>query len=332
MIEYIAKRVLLLIPVMTVISIVIFVVIQLPPGDYLTNYIANLEQQGIDVTESEAASLRRTYGLDQGIAEQYFRWISNIILHGDFGRSFAWNKPVSALLWERVPLTIIISLITTIFIYAVSIPIGIYTATHKYSFFDYFWTFIGFIGLSVPGFLLALLIIWWTYSIFGISISGLFSQEYIAEPWSIGKVFDMLKRIWFPIIIIGMSGTAGLIRVMRGNLLDELQKQYVTTARAKGVPEKTVLYRYPVRIAVNPIVSTVGWVLPSVVGGEVLVSIVLNLPTTGPVLLKAVMFQDMYLAGSITLILSLLTVIGTLIADILLVWIDPRIRFSGLEK
>mgnify|MGYP001244074533 FL=1 len=332
MIEYIAKRVLLLIPVMTVISIVIFVVIQLPPGDYLTNYIANLEQQGIDVSESEAASLRRTYGLDQGIAEQYFRWISNIILHGDFGRSFAWNKPVSALLWERVPLTIIISLITTIFIYAVSIPIGIYTATHKYSFFDYFWTFIGFIGLSVPGFLLALLIIWWTYSIFGISISGLFSQEYIAEPWSIGKVFDMLKRIWFPIIIIGMSGTAGLIRVMRGNLLDELQKQYVTTARAKGVPEKTVLYRYPVRIAVNPIVSTVGWVLPSVVGGEVLVSIVLNLPTTGPVLLKAVMFQDMYLAGSITLILSLLTVIGTLIADILLVWIDPRIRFSGLEK
>lgn len=332
MIEYIAKRVLLLIPVMTVISIVIFVVIQLPPGDYLTNYIANLEQQGIDVSESEAASLRRTYGLDQGIAEQYFRWISNIILHGDFGRSFAWNKPVSALLWERVPLTIIISLITTIFIYAVSIPIGIYTATHKYSFFDYFWTFIGFIGLSVPGFLLALLIIWWTYSIFGISISGLFSQEYIAEPWSIRKVFDMLKRIWFPIIIIGMSGTAGLIRVMRGNLLDELQKQYVTTARAKGVPEKTVLYRYPVRIAVNPIVSTVGWVLPSVVGGEVLVSIVLNLPTTGPVLLKAVMFQDMYLAGSITLILSLLTVIGTLIADILLVWIDPRIRFSGLEK
>ena len=332
MIEYIVKRVLLLIPVMTVISIVIFFVIQLPPGDYLTNYIANLEQQGIDVTESEAASLRRTYGLDQGIAEQYFRWISNIILHGDFGRSFAWNKPVSALLWERVPLTIIISLITTIFIYAVSIPIGIYTATHKYSFFDYFWTFIGFIGLSVPGFLLALLIIWWTYSIFGISISGLFSQEYIAEPWSIGKVFDMLKRIWFPIIIIGMSGTAGLIRVMRGNLLDELQKQYVTTARAKGVPEKTVLYRYPVRIAVNPIVSTVGWVLPSVVGGEVLVSIVLNLPTTGPVLLKAVMFQDMYLAGSITLILSLLTVIGTLIADILLVWIDPRIRFSGLEK
>ena len=332
MIEYIVKRVLLLIPVMTVISIVIFVVIQLPPGDYLTNYIANLEQQGIDVSESEAASLRRTYGLDQGIAEQYFRWISNIILHGDFGRSFAWNKPVSALLWERVPLTVIISLITTIFIYAVSIPIGIYTATHKYSFFDYFWTFIGFIGLSVPGFLLALLIIWWTYSIFGISISGLFSQEYIAEPWSIGKVFDMLKRIWFPIIIIGMSGTAGLIRVMRGNLLDELQKQYVTTARAKGVPEKTVLYRYPVRIAVNPIVSTVGWVLPSVVGGEVLVSIVLNLPTTGPVLLKAVMFQDMYLAGSITLILSLLTVIGTLIADILLVWIDPRIRFSGLEK
>lgn len=332
MIEYIIKRILLLVPVMTVISIVIFFIIQLPPGDYLTSYIANLEQQGIDVTESEAASLRRTYGLDKGIAEQYLQWITNILTRGDFGRSFAWNMPVSALLWDRVPLTIGISLVTTIFIFAVSIPIGIYAATHKYSFFDYFWTFIGFIGLSIPGFLLALVIIWWTYMIFGVSISGLFSQEYIAEPWSIWKFFDMLKRIWFPIIIIGMAGTAGLIRVMRGNLLDELQKQYVTTARAKGVPEKTLLYRYPVRIAVNPIVSTVGWVLPAVVGGEVLVSIVLNLPTTGPVLLKAVMFQDMYLAGSITLILSILTVIGTLIADILLVWIDPRIRFGGLEK
>ena len=332
MLEYILKRILLLFPVMAVISIVIFFIIQLPPGDYLSSYIANLEQQGIEVTDSEAASLRRTYGLDKNILEQYFQWISNIVTRGDFGRSFAWNKPVSALLIERVPMTIGISLATTIFIYMVSIPIGIYAATHQYSFFDYFWTFVGFIGLSVPGFLLALVVIWWTYIIFGVSISGLFSQEYIAEPWSIGKFIDMLKRIWFPILIIGMAGTAGLIRVMRGNLLDELKKQYVTTARAKGVPENTVLYRYPVRIAVNPIISTVGWVLPAVVGGEVLVSIVLNLPTTGPVLLKAVMFQDMYLAGSITLILSFLTVIGTLIADILLVWIDPRIRFGGLEK
>ena len=332
MLEYILKRILLLFPVMAVISIVIFFIIQLPPGVYLSSYIANLEQQGIEVTDSEAASLRRTYGLDKNIVEQYFQWISNIVTRGDFGRSFAWNKPVSALLIERVPMTIGISLATTIFIYMVSIPIGIYAATHQYSFFDYFWTFVGFIGLSVPGFLLALVVIWWTYIIFGVSISGLFSQEYIAEPWSIGKFFDMLTRIWFPIIIIGMAGTAGLIRVMRGNLLDELKKQYVTTARAKGVPENTVLYRYPVRIAVNPIISTVGWVLPAVVGGQVLVSIVLNLPTTGPVLLKAVMFQDMYLAGSITLILSFLTVIGTLIADILLVWIDPRIRFGGLEK
>jgi peptide/nickel transport system permease protein len=200
MLEYILKRILLLFPVMAVISIVIFFIIQLPPGDYLSSYIANLEQQGIEVTDSEAASLRRTYGLDKNIVEQYFQWISNIVTRGDFGRSFAWNKPVSALLKERVPMTIGISLATTIFIYMVSIPIGIYAATHQYSFFDYFWTFVGFIGLSVPGFLLALVVIWWTYIIFGVSISGLFSQEYIAEPWSIGKFIDMLKRIWFPML------------------------------------------------------------------------------------------------------------------------------------
>lgn len=332
MIGYILRRLLLLIPVLFVISIVVFVIIQLPPGDYLTTYITRLEASGVQVTEDQAAALSRQYGLDLPIYGQYFRWISNILLKGDFGRSFNWDKPVSELLIERVPLTMAVSLATTVFVFAVSIPIGIYSAAHKYSFFDYFFTFLGFIGLSVPGFLLALVLMWSIYSVFDISVGGLFSPEYADAPWGVGKVLDLIAHMWFPMIIIGMSGTAGLIRVMRGNLLDELQKQYVITARAKGVPERQVLFRYPVRIAVNPIVSTIGWILPSIVGGEVLVSIVLNLQTTGPVLLQAVLFQDMYLAGSITLILSILTVVGTLIADILLVWLDPRIRYGGLNE
>lgn len=332
MLGYIIRRLILLIPVLAVISVVIFMIIQLPPGDYLTTYITRLEASGVRVTEDQAAALKRQYGLDLPIYGQYMRWISNILLKGDFGRSFNWDKPVSELLVERIPLTMAISLATTLFVFAVAIPIGIFSATHKYSIFDYFFTFIGFIGLSVPGFLLALVLMWSIYSAFDISVGGLFSPEYADAPWGAGKVLNLLTRIWFPMIIIGMSGTAGLIRVMRGNLLDELQKQYVITARAKGVPERTVLFRYPVRIAVNPIISTIGWILPSIVGGEVLVSIVLNLQTTGPVLLQAVLFQDMYLAGSIILILSVLTVIGTLIADILLVWLDPRIRYGGLGE
>ena len=332
MLVYIARRLLLLIPVIIVISVVIFVIIQLPPGDYLTSYINNLKNSGIEVSESQAISLKRQYGLDEPIYTQYYLWMKNMLLYGDFGRSFQWNKPVKTILLERIPLTMGVSLATTLFVFLVSIPIGIYSATHKYSFFDYTFTFIGFIGLSVPGFLLALVLMWMIYSLTGATVSGLFSAEYADAPWSLAKLLNLLSRIWFPMIIIGMSGTAGLIRVMRGNLLDELQKQYVITARAKGLPEREVLFRYPVRIAVNPIISTIGWVLPSIVGGEVLVSIVLNLQTTGPVLLQAVRFQDMYLAGSITLILSVLTIIGTLIGDILLVWLDPRIRFGKVGE
>lgn len=332
MLAYIARRLVLLIPVLLVISVVIFLIIQLPPGDYLTTYINNLKNSGIEVSESQAESLKQQYGLDQPIQAQYFMWIKNMILYGDFGRSFQWNKPVKAILLERVPLTMAISLTTTLFVFAVSIPIGIYSATHKYSPFDYVFTFIGFIGLSVPGFLLALVLMWVIYNLTGAMVSGLFSVQYADAPWSLAKLGNLLSRIWFPMIIIGMSSTAGLIRVMRGNLLDELQKQYVVTARAKGLPEREVLFRYPVRIAVNPIISTIGWILPSIVGGEVLVSIVLNLQTTGPVLLQAVRFQDMFLAGSITLILSLLTIIGTLIGDILLVWLDPRIRFGKVGE
>ncbi len=332
MLAYIARRLVLLIPVVFVISIVVFLIIQLPPGDYLTTYIENLRTSGIEVSASQAESLKRMYGLDQPIYTQYFIWMKNMILNGDFGRSFQWNKPVKEILLERIPLTMGVSLATTLFVFLLAIPIGIYSATHKYSPFDYAFTFVGFIGLSVPGFLLALVLMWGIYNLTGATVSGLFSAQYADAPWNLAKFGNLLSRIWFPMIIIGMSGTAGLIRVMRGNLLDELQKQYVVTARAKGVPERTVLFRYPVRIAVNPIISTIGWILPSIVGGEVLVSIVLNLQTTGPVLLQAVRFQDMYLAGSITLLLSILTIVGTLIADILLVWLDPRIRFGKVGE
>lgn len=332
MIGYIFRRLLQLIPMLLAISIVIFFIIQLPPGDYLTTYITRLQASGVKVTEDQALALARQYGLDKPIYGQYLTWISNILLRGDFGRSFSWNKPVSDLLIERVPMTMVVSLVTTVFVFAVSIPIGVYSAVRKYSFFDYLFTFLGFFGLSVPGFLLALVLIWGIYSFFGISVGGLFSAQYADAPWSAGKVLDLISHMFFPIFIIGMSGTASLIRVMRGNLLDELPKQYVITARAKGVPERQVLSRYPVRIAVNPIISTIGWILPSIVGGEVLVSIVLNLPTTGPVLLQAVLYQDMYLAGGITLLLSVLTVVGTLLADILLVWVDPRIRYGGLSE
>jgi peptide/nickel transport system permease protein len=332
MLSYILRRLILLVPVLIVISVVVFVIIQLPPGDYLTTYIEQLRQSGIELSEDHAEALRRQYGLDKPIYHQYLIWISNILLRGDFGRSFGWNKPVKAVLLERIPMTIGVSLASTLFVFAVAVPIGIYSATHKYSVFDYFFTFIGFIGLSVPGFLLALVLMWLLYSLWGIQVGGLFSPEFVGAPWSLAKLLNLLSRIWFPMIIIGMSGTASIIRVMRGNLLDELQKQYVVTARAKGLRERTVLFRYPVRLAINPIVSTIGWILPAIVSGEVLVSIVLSLQTIGPVLLRAVQTQDMYLAGSIALILSLLTVIGTLLADILLVWLDPRIRFGGMGE
>jgi peptide/nickel transport system permease protein len=290
-----------------------------------------LERQGFEIREEEIANLKRLYGLDKPMYVQYFIWMKNL-LSGNLGTSLQWNKPVKEILKQRLPLTILVSLLTTIFVWSVSIPIGIYSAIHQYSLFDYIFTFIGFIGLSVPGFLLALIFLWFFFSRFGIAMTGLFSPEFINAPWSIARVIDMLKHLWFPVIIIGMSGTAGLIRTMRGNLLDELRKQYVITARAKGVPERKLIFKYPVRLAINPLISTIGWMLPGIVSGETLVSIVLNIQTIGPLLLGAVMSQDMYLAGSITMILSFLTMIGTLISDILLAWVDPRIRYGRLEE
>ena len=332
MTAYIARRVLFLFPMLFVISAVVFWIIQLPPGDFMSTYIANLESSGIEVSDELATTLRRQYGLDRPITYQYFYWIRNIVTEGDWGRSFSWNKPVADILAERVPLTVAVSLTSTIFVFVMAIPIGIFSATNQYSLFDYFFTFMGFVGVSIPPFMLALILMWGMFTLFNWSVGGLFSPEYIDAPWSVARVLDLMSRIWFPVVLIGLSGTAGLMRVMRGNLLDELRKQYVVTARAKGIPEMRVLFYYPVKIAINPVISTIGWILPGIVAGEVLVSIVLNLQTTGPVLFDALLSQDMYLAGSITLILSLLVIFGNLIADLLLVWVDPRIRFGNVEE
>ncbi len=332
MLSYIIRRVLILIPLLFVLSIVSFIIIQLPPGSFLETYISTLVLSGTQVSDAEIARLVKLYDLDKPVYVQYFTWIKNIILHGDLGRSFQWNRPVTELISERIGLTMLISILTMIFTWIIAIPVGIYSALHQYSLFDYFFTFLGFIGLALPGFLVALLVVWGAFSIFGVSVTGLFSAEFANAPWSWAKVLDMLKHIWVPMVILGISGTAGLIRTMRGNLLDELGKQYVVVARAKGLPERELIFKYPVRMAVNPLVSTIGWMLPGIVGGEVIVSIVLNIPTTGPLLYGALQSQDMYLAGSFILILSTLTVIGTLISDILLAWLDPRIRYGGMQE
>jgi len=310
------------------VSVVVFIIIQLPPGDYLTSYITTLELKGTEVSEAQIAILKEQYGLDLPLYQQYVKWIWRIF-HGDFGRSFQYGwRPVSELLAERLPLTVMISLFTLIFTYAVAIPIGIYSATHQYSLGDYTFTVIGLGGLATPNFLLALMLMFIFYRYFGLSIGGLFSPRYLMEPWSLDKFLDMLKHLPIPIIVIGTAGTAGLIRVMRNCLLDELRRQYVITARAKGVSERTLLFKYPVRVAINPIISTIGWTLPAIVSGETITAIVLNLPTTGPLLFRALRIQDMYLAGSTVMFLTFLTVIGTLISDILLVWVDPRIRYE----
>jgi peptide/nickel transport system permease protein len=331
MLQYIVHRVLQFIPLLVTISVLTFAIIELPPGDWLTMHIMALEQQGTKISQEEIQRLSMQYGLDRPLHMRYLRWIWNIVRYGNFGRSFQWGQPVSEVIGERLMLTIMMSLVTLLFVWAVAIPIGIYAATHQYSIFDYVLTFVGFIGMSVPSFLLALVLMYFSFAYLNISVTGLFSPDFAEAPWSWAKIWDMLQRLWVPVLVIGTAGTASLIRVMRGTLLDELRKQYVTTARAKGLAERKLLLKYPVRIAINPMISTIGWLLPSIVSGSAIVSIVLNLPTTGPVLLRALMHQDMYLAGSFILILSTLTITGTLISDILLAVVDPRIRYGGIR-
>lgn len=327
MLSYIIRRLLYMIVILLVVSVVSFILIQLPPGDFLTNYVTRLRVSGTYVDKAMIAALTKRYGLDLPLYQKYFKWMGRIF-HGDFGMSFTWNKPVSELLAERLPLTAMVSLFSLILAYIVAIPIGIYSATRQYSIGDYIFTGVGFAGLAIPNFLLALILMIIFYKYFGFSIGGLFSPQFLGASWSIDKFVNMLKHLPAPIIVIGTAGTASLIRIMRGCLLDELQKQYVITARAKGVGERALLFKYPVRLAINPIVSTIGWILPAIVSGETITAIVLGLPTMGPLLFGSLMRQDMYLAGSIVMILSFLTVIGTLISDILLAWIDPRIRYE----
>jgi peptide/nickel transport system permease protein len=329
MLSYIIYRLFQLVPLLLLISVLTFAIIELPPGDYLSMYIIRLEQSGTRISEEEVARLTREYGLDKPLYLRYLWWFWKIVSKGDLGRSFAYGKPVSEVIGDRIMLTMVISVASLLFVWATAIPIGIYAATHQYTAFDYIFTFFGFIGMAIPGFLLALVLMYLAITRLGMAVTGLFSPQYAEAPWSWAKVVDMLKRVWLPVIIIGINGTAGLIRVMRGTLLDELRKPYVTTARAKGVAERKLLFKYPVRIAINPMISTIGWLLPSLVSGAGITAIVLNLPTTGPILVQSLMQQDMYLAGSFIMILSTLTVIGTVLSDILLAVVDPRIRYGA---
>jgi len=328
MLQYLLRRLILFIPTLIAVSIVAFILIQLPPGDYLTSYIATLAASGDSVDEAQIAALKKRYGLDQPIYVQYAKWMRGV-LHGDFGVSFEWNKPVGELIWDRLFLTLVISASSMLFTWIVGIPVGIYSATHQYSIGDYLATIVGFIGMGIPNFMIALVLMWVGFAYFGADVGGLFSPEFQEAPWSLAKVVNLLEHLWVPMIVLGTSGTAWTIRSTRANLLDELHKPYVTTARAKGLPEQKLLWKYPVRVALNPFFSTVGYSLPNLVSGATIISVVLSLPTTGPLLLRSLMTQDMYLAGSFILMLSVLTVVGTLISDLLLAWVDPRIRYGG---
>jgi peptide/nickel transport system permease protein len=313
--------------IVVVISVVAFIIIQLPPGDYVTTLIIQLKMGGQQVDQARIASLTKRYGLDLPIYTRYFFWMWKI-LHGDFGISFQWNQPVKKLMLERLPLTLALAFFAITFTYIVAIPVGIYSAVRQYSIGDYIFTVIGFAGLAIPNFLLALISMFLFYKYFGFTPGGLFSFEFAGEALSLSKFIALLRALIIPIIIIGTSGTCSLIRVIRGCLLDELKKQYVITARAKGLSERTLLFKYPVKVAMNPIISTIGWMLPWTISGQTITSIVLGLPTMGPLLFQALMSQDMYLAGSIVIFLAFLVVAGTLISDILLMWVDPRIRFE----
>jgi peptide/nickel transport system permease protein len=328
MVRFIAHRLLLMFPTVFAISILSFMIVQLPPGDFVSTVVAALEESGEPLAKQEEAILRERYGLDQPAYVQYLKWLGRLI-RGDLGRSLQWSQPVKMVLAQRIPWSVTISLMALILVYLIGIPIGTISATRQYSIADYFFTVVGFIGLAIPDFLFALILLWLYFLVTGNVALGLFSQQYLMAPWSLAKVLDLLNHLWMPALVVATAGTAGLIRIMRANLLEELQKPYVMVARAKGLPERRMLYKYPLRIALNPVVSTVGWTLPRLVNGELLVSMVLGLPTIAPVFINALREEDVFLAGSIVLILSVLTVFGTLISDILLGWVDPRIRLGA---
>jgi peptide/nickel transport system permease protein len=329
--NYLLRRFLSMLFTVWVISILSFALIQLPPGDYVTSLVNQLvaTSSGNTTLSSEyIAQLRENYGFNQPMYVQYFKWIGKIVTTGEFGYSFVYKRDAAEMITERLPMTFALSFSSLIFVWVVALPIGIYSAVRQYSVGDYFFSFLGFIGLAVPNFLLALIFLFVSYKYFDQAMIGLFSKEYASAPWDMAKLIDMLKHLWIPMVVIGLGGTAGLIRTMRANLLDELNKPYVETARSKGLSEVRLLWKYPVRHAMNPFISTIGWALPGLIAGEVIVSIVLNLPTSGPVLYNALRAQDMYVAAGFILLLSMLTVIGTFISDVLLAVLDPRIRLQ----
>jgi peptide/nickel transport system permease protein len=328
MLVYIIKRLLLLPLLLFIFSVVAFILIQAPPGDFVTSYVAELAASGSSIDQLQIEALRNLYGLDQPLYVQYLKWIARI-LQGDFGVSLDWQKPISELIGQRLLLTLALGLGTLLFTFAVAIPIGIISATRQYSFYDYFFTVFNYLGVATPTFMTALVLMWLAFTYFNITITGLFSPEYVDAPWSFDRLVDLGTHIWLPIVILGLDGTARLARIMRANLLDELHMPYMEMARAKGMSEWRLVMKYPVRLAINPLVSSLGWYLPLIFSGSLIVATVLNLPTIGPLLLRSLISQDMFLAGTIVLIYFGIAVIGTLLSDILLAWLDPRIRMEA---
>jgi len=325
---YIIRRILVMIPTLLVISALVFAIIELPPGDYFESYIAELQAQGESVDKKRIEYLRQEYGFDKPLIERYFHWVVGM-LHGDFGYSFEFELPVTEIVGDRIWLTILLSFVTIIFTWLVAFPIGIYSATHQYSWGDYGLTFLGLLGLATPNFLLALIFLYFANIWFGTSIGGLMDGEFINQPMSWAKFKSVLEHLWVPVLIIGTAGTAAMIRRLRANLLDELQKQYVVTAKAKGLAPFKALVKYPLRMALNFFISDIGGILPAIISGAEVVAIVMSLETTGPLLINALQSQDMYLAGSFLMFLATLTVIGVLVSDIALAMLDPRIRLQG---
>ncbi len=328
MLRFILQRLLILPVLLLLFSLVVFWLVQAPPGDFLTSYLATLASSGSSVDTAQVEALKVQFGLDQPFHVQYISWVDGL-LHGDLGLSLEYQRPNIELIQERLLPTLLLALFAFVFTWIVAIPAGIYSATHQHSLLDYAFTLLNYFGVATPNFLLALVLMWWAFSAFGIGITGLFSPEFTDAPWSVARFVDLCKHIWLPVIILGIAGTARLTRIMRANLLDELNKPYVVAARAKGLSEWRVVLKYPVRLALNPLVSTIGWYLPQLFSGSLVLATVMNLLNIGPLLLRALTQQDMYLAGSILLIYCLLTIIGTLLSDILLAWLDPRIRMEG---
>ena len=331
MLRYIIRRIIMMIPTLLMISMLVFVIIQLPPGDFLTTQIAELQAQGMDASNAKIEFLREQYGLDKPMWEQYLIWLFGM-LQGDFGYSFEYDLPVTEVVGDRLFLSFLLSFTTILFTWAMAFPIGVYSAVNQYSPGDHALTFVGFLGLATPNFLLALVMMYFAKVYFGISIGGLMDPKYLDQSFSWNKLVSVLEHLWVPVIVIGTSGTAGMIRRLRANLLDELQKQYVTTARAKGLSPRRALIKYPLRMSLNPFIADIGNLLPQVVSGAAVVSMVLSLPTTGPMLIEALRSQDMYLAGSFLMFLATLTVIGVLVSDIALAALDPRIRLGAGNK